>query len=152
MPKSQTFSIPYLATSFCPYFFQTWKMPFYVLIFQSLSRLSKLCRNPESGTNAKTTKICQHPTPHERLNQHKPSSNAARAQNCTVLLAGWLAQRSTTQARRASGPGCTRINVPADLPSWWQKVRQSFATQPWCTDVPDWVTTHFCRAIHLLGE
>ena len=31
-------------------------------------------------------------------------------------------------------------NVTADLLPKWQKVRQSRATQPRCTDVPDWVT------------
>ena len=31
-------------------------------------------------------------------------------------------------------------NVLADLLPRWQKVRQSRATQPRCTDVPDWVT------------
>ena len=32
-------------------------------------------------------------------------------------------------------------NVPADLLPRWQKVHQSPATQPRCTDIPDWLTT-----------
>ena len=36
---------------------------------------------------------------------------------------------------------CLHDSVSADLLPRWQKVRQSRATQPRCTDVPDWVTT-----------
>ena len=32
-------------------------------------------------------------------------------------------------------------NIPADLLPMWQNVRRSRATQPRCTEVPDWVTT-----------
>ena len=41
-------------------------------------------------------------------------------------------------------------NVPADLRPRWKKVRQSRATQPRCTVVPDFVT-NFWRATHLFG-
>ena len=41
-------------------------------------------------------------------------------------------------------------NVPADLLPKWQKVRQSRATQPRSTDVPDWGTS-LCRGTHLSG-
>ena len=42
-------------------------------------------------------------------------------------------------------------NVPADLLSRWQKVRQFRATQPRCTDDPDFATISAAQT-HLLGR
>ena len=80
-----------------------------------------------------------------RSHHHKimfPSSKHARWSygRCTRL---WRLRPHKTITPSAYTPGldCTATYIPADLLPRWQKVRQSRATQPRCTDVPDWVTT-----------
>ena len=69
----------------------------------------------------------------------------------TAVQSGLLGEDLSYQQRQKQSRAGLHDNVSADLLPYWQKVRQSRATQPRYTDVPDWVKTTSAMQPAFLG-
>ena len=88
---------------------------------------------------------CTDTVPDAKVAESPPiSCNSAQIHRHCPRYQGGRKSSSLVQLR----PDAPR---PSQIPRG-QKVRQSRATPPICTDtIPDWVTTDFCRTTHLFG-